>query len=160
MFMQVDPASLRARYPQRMAELEGIIRKRRGKYRETDFSLFTWGFKWCVQVKALSIREVLLQGPPVQKEVPIEDQVKDYASHCFVSLMAHIGRSHWEIDLLEVPEEILDRHRQSLLERKAEADRYNALSPEEQQAELEKNLEQLRGPGFVELTIEVPGKPR
>lgn len=160
MFLQVDPVNLRTRYPQRMAELEGIIRKRRSKYREADFSLFTWGFEWCVQIKAVSIRDLLLQGPPVQKEVSIEDQVKDYASRCFVSLAAHIGRSHWEIDLLEVPEEIQDWHRQSLLERKAEADRYNALSPEEQQAELEKDLQQLRGPGFIELTIEVPRKPR
>lgn len=153
MWLDLSYSEARNRYPEHVAQVISNFRKGKSKFKSTPPELMAWGLDWCVQIDGGNSLEDLLSGNiPKAPELTEDEDVADYANRCSVSLGAKVGKSTWYSAKLATPLEILNQYRKCVRERNAEAARFAALTPAEQDAETQKALKQLRGsPGFFEL---------
>lgn len=152
MFKEVPYETLLRDHPAQVQAAIQDLRKSRSKFRGDPPESFKWGYDWCVLIKGGTLAEVLASKP--QEPPSIDEQVREHANACHVRVLMQKKSSRFTSELLTTtPQFILDNYREYLEERAAEYARFQALTPEEKQRELESTLKQLRGPGFVELHI-------
>lgn len=150
-------------YPKEVDEIIRKIRKGRSKHKNAAPETLTWEFNWGVRIDACSFEDILSGKAHADQrreaEKTIDEKVNDYASRCSVILQAWREKMFAGSERLEpVPSQILAQYRKQLEKTLEEQTRFNDLTPKEQQEELEDLIDQLRGPGFVALSVPIPPK--
>lgn len=172
MWLEISYKAAKKRYPKEVAEIVKKVKSGKSKHRNSAPELWAWGFSWCVMIEGgingLDLAKMIAgekEFPEREKEKPIEAEVKDYARRATVHLAAKIGKAEWgSSDPVKFPEEIAEMLRKDRKEQDAEKARFNALSPEDQNREINDTLRELgRSPGFVAIgmdpAIVSPGHP-
>lgn len=167
-WLEISYKTAKKRYPKEVDEVIKKVKSGKSKHRNSNPNLWAWGFSWCVMIEG-GIRgddfAKMIAGekefPKPEKDKPIEAEVKDYARRATVHLAAKIGKTQWgSPDPIEFPEEIAEMLRKDRKEQDAEKARFNALSPEEQNREMDELLRQASlSPGFVAIGMGGPEAP-
>jgi hypothetical protein len=166
-WLEIPYKTAKKRYPKEVAEVMKKVRAGKSKHRNSDPNLWAWGFSWCVLIEG-SIRgsdfAKMIAGKkefPKEKELTPDEEVEDYGSRATVHLSAKIGKTEWgSHDPIEFPKEIAEMIRKDRKEADIENARFNALSPEEKDREVNDALRQLsRSPGFVAIGMGGPEAP-
>jgi len=149
---------VQTRYPQRVAEALARLRKSKSKWRNASPETLTWAYSWSKQAKAMSLFDVLAEMKnPQPKKVLTEQQRVDEEIGAYTLNLdietpgAHYWSEKFSID--ELPPEIVEEVRARIQADTKEKERIDALTPEQQEEELEELLKQLRKPGFFEIHI-------
>lgn len=168
MWIETSYKAAKKRYPNEVAGIIKRVKAGKSKHRNSNPNLWAWGFSWSVMieggisgadfVKMIAGEE---EFPKAKEEMPIETEVKDYARRASVHLAAKIGKAEWSShNPIEFPEEIAEMLRKDRKKEDAEKARFNALSPEEQNREMNELLRQAsRSPGFVAIGMGGPEAP-
>lgn len=168
MWLEISYKTAKKRYPKEVAEVIKKVKAGKSKHRNSAPELWAWGFSWCVMIEGgingLDLAKMIAgekEFPKREKEKPIEAEVKDYARRATVHLGAKIGKTEWgSPEPIKFPEEISEMLRKDRKEQDAEKARFNALSPEEQNREMNELLRQAsRSPGFVAIGMGGPEDP-
>ena len=144
-------ASLKLRYPKLIAEIEAKIRNGRTRVKNDPIESFDWFIEWCTEIQGgvMTIHEVL---SGVQKETKHIDHF---------NILATKKKNRWESSLFDepTPKEVLILRAKAKEEQDKEDARFNALTPEQQEAEQDALLRSLgMDPGFM--AFSVPKRPR
>lgn len=165
MWLEIAYKTAKKRYPKEVAEIIKKIKSGKSKHRNSSPELWAWGFSWCVMIEGgingADFAKMIAgekEFPKQEKEKPIEAEVKDYARRATVHLAAKIGKAEYgSPEAIKFPEEIEEMLRKDRKEQDAEKARFSALSPAEQDREMNEALRQLsRSPGFVAIGMGGP----
>lgn len=126
-----------------------LLAARNSARAKTSVPLEQWKFRydWSEMVQGTSLAEMLKGSLP--KEETLDERVARRVSNSRVSLVMYYRSRAYYQPLFEVPETINNQIRKNEEKAEAEKKRYEALSPEEQGAELTAALKELAGPGFA-----------
>lgn len=145
-------------HPEAIAEIGQQIRKSRSKAKSLPFDSLVWSYDWVVLIQSSgTLAAVFQQANNSPAPLTVEEELAQYKSNCRVLLKASHGRTSWFARLPEVPEAVLQPHREQLEKRAAEERRFDALTPEEQEAERQKVIADFMGmPGT--LIVQIPAR--
>jgi hypothetical protein len=147
------------RYPQRVTEALARLRKSKSKWRNASPETLTWAYSWSKQVKAMSFFDVLaeMKNPQPKKVLTEQQRVDEEIGAYTLNLDIETpGARYWseKFAVDQIPPEIVDEVRARIQADTKEKERIDALTPEQQSAEVEGLLKHLRGkPGFFETHI-------
>jgi hypothetical protein len=111
-----------------------------------DLSLY---YDMFVVVQGCSFAD-MLAGPRCSHHEPtVEERVQELRKNARVYLVASTGNLRWDVPLKDLPKSIEDKYRGQYEKDEAERRRFEALSPEDKEAETTELLRQLAGPGFM-----------
>lgn len=142
-------------HPNAVAEIGQQIRKSRSKAKSLAFEAFVWSYDWGVLVQSAgSFASIVQQASSPPPPLTVEEELARYKSNCRVLLKASHGRTSWFVKLQEVPDAVLQPRREHLEKMAEETRRFNALNPEEQEAERQKAIADFMGmPGAVVIQV-------
>ena len=167
MWLEIDYKTAKKRYPKEVAEIMKKVKAGKSKHRNSAPELWAWGFSWSVMIGGMigghDFAQMIagVKEFPKKKELTPDEEVKDYAGRATVHLGAKIGKAQWgSPDPIEFPNEIAESVREGRKRQDTEKARFDALSPEEQNREINDTLRQLsRSPGFVAIGMGGPESP-
>lgn len=135
------------------------LQKGKSKEKNAKPEELEWCYNWCVSVSCYSFNDIISGKARDDREeedaMSIDDRVKDFASRCRVMLAGSKGR-WWGLATTPIsptPNEIIAPQRERFETEVADKARFDAMSKEEQNAEIQGLLGQLKGPGFVMVKI-------
>jgi hypothetical protein len=130
----------------------GELRKKKNaskaKSAKNDLTNFKLGYEVAVMIQGGRLSD-LISGRIQPREKTIEEKLADYRKNAHVSLKANFKSLCLYVSLDEVPQSLIEEQRDLYEKEEIERKRFDALSPEDKDKELQRCLSQLAGPGFV-----------
>lgn len=152
MTLSLTYAQALKRYPVHVKQILTDIRASKSKHNKTKPEALDWNYDWCVLItESGSLEHVLKKS--VKPRGSLEAQLQDQLRRTSVWLEASKAGLRRSQKLDAVPDAIREQYRKEIEEDIAEQARVDALSPAENQREIEALLGQLRGPGFMEFPV-------
>jgi hypothetical protein len=170
MYVAADYASLIQRYPDAVREVRAAQVRGRSVHKDLPGEDLDWGFSYSIRIEGgVSSLQDILNGsdtpvPPPVAPGPgeLERRLADHCRRTYVSVVGGKGRAGWfgTLPPNEVPAEVQDAYRASLIVELAEEARWAALTPRQRDAEGDAALADLRGMGgFFAIQIPRPRHP-
>lgn len=156
MKIPINYAIVATKYLKQMKEVETKIRKSTSKHKADPINTFDWFLDFSVKINAYSFQDILNgKDQKGQKDtLSIEDRVKEQMKNVNAFITAEKGRGKWFSDTsAKDPTEIKEHYRKQFEADDAEKFRMSALTPEENQKEIDDLLKELEGPGFVKIMV-------
>lgn len=145
--IQVDYNSVKKQFPKEVAEVEGKIRKGRGKHNEDEFNSFDWHYSWATRNSLQS----MLNGAHNKQQrraMSVDDKVKDVLSRSAITILATKGRGYSHSDVLNFcPIEVKEHCRKLYQNQEDERNKFENLPQAERQKEMKDILKKLSGYG-------------
>jgi hypothetical protein len=169
MFVELTHQEANRRHPKEYRDLIEQKRNSKAAGAQQEFEKFKIGYdiavRIAVRVEGHSLGGMLAQLGQPRQEKTISEKLADYRKNASVCLTANYKTFRLDVKLDPVPEQLVIEEGKRLaeeeLKQKQESERFNALTPEQQQAETEEILNELRkDPGFKELRIPVAKVPQ
>jgi hypothetical protein len=144
------------RYPKQVAEILAKLQSGKSREKGAKPEELDWHFDWCVRITgAYTFNEMIENIGKKEEPKSIDEQVKEYEQNCSVCLTATKGRWVGYSSLIPVPPEILESCRKGHEQQEADKKRFDALTPEQKNAEVNGLLKQLgRSKGFMAFSVE------
>lgn len=144
-------------WPNLVDEVVHKLRQGKSKQRNASPSDMKWSLEWAQMIPGggFNLTDIISGRVPrpAPKPETAEGRWEQVRQNIGASLAGSIGRWWWSVKIQEVPEEIRNQYITKYEEDIAEEHRVAGLTDEERDAETEALLNQLRGPGFMELRI-------
>lgn len=164
MEIKITYQELKANHPDLVETLVNKIRSTNSKEKDKPEKDYEWFYSYGVVVRGMSFGEMLNQLPEKKEENGIDESIaKKLKSVMGLSVVVAAGRTKRYValnydDIDKMPKLFIDKfsemHKKNIEEDKKEQERFNKLTPEEQNRETQETINELNSMGgFIGLNV-------